>query len=178
MKSNTLFLVFVLMIVLSSLVSAEGFGGTIILRDGNTIEFLYLGNLERVADRFIRGVYKGASVKYPFETFKEIHFAEKNKDYRDPFYDGTTGDILVVLPGGDRLTISKAHIDGQLSFVFQDPITGKLTSNRKSCGRSIFAILIGEEKGSIKYNPRTGDYFPWTFNYDPYTGDRLIWTEE
>ena len=155
----------------------SGFSGTIYFRDGNSVDFNYLGRQNIIAKTLVRGQIGTRYVEFPFEELKEIYFSNKNARY-----DGSPGsDLMVINQEGERLTLTNCivwggfNISGHIAYVYNEPGTEALKLTIVSINQNISRIIIGDDTGDMKLNPKTGEYFPAIFIYDPFTGDKLIW---
>jgi len=173
-------LLFILVILLPKISNSQDrlkvFSGSIYFRDGTSVSFNYLGNLKYVVKTAVRGKVGAQNVEFPFEELKEIHFANKNARY-----DGSPGsDLTIINEEEERFTLTNCvvwggfSISGYIAYVYNDPATKTLKVTYASICNNISLIVIGEV-GDMKFNPKTGEYFPAMYIYDPFTGEKLIW---
>jgi len=160
--------------------NTEGFNGTVVMRDGNQIPFLWLGFLDKPFTICITGSLYGAIVNYNFKDLDEIQFENVNGGIYD---EGRRGMIYAIKNCKTAIleqavvqwtTSDSYYTRDKIYFVFRDAVTGKIMEGSARPGDQIRSIVIGEQRGSAKQNPSTKEFFPWSFNYDPYTGELLV----
>ncbi len=154
--------------------------GTISFRSGEVINYEYLGSVNNIKTFGVRGNLGSQFVTYNLSELSEVIFINPNADYRRNF-----SDIIIVNKNGKRYTLTDAyfyilHKDGptahsQIVYVFRDPVTNNLKTAPANIRNNVYSITIGNNIGKMRFNPKSGEYFPSTFIYDPYTGDKLVW---
>ena len=156
---------------------AEGFDGTICLRTGKCIDFKHFGKIDDVRGQVIEGYLDGQKVTIDVSDLSEVIFSRTYPQSRQ---------IIVVNKEGERFTMERAWNCsvqrgkkvgcGGASYVYQDRITGKLSSSF-AVSKDILSFSIGHS-GAVKRNTRTGEFFPSIYNYDPFTGEELEWADK
>lgn len=174
---------FFVLFSLSQLVS-QGFSGTIYLRDGSAISFSHLGDLNSVENAHVAGKMGPHSLNYRLEELKEIIFVDKTK-----YYSRISGEIasaIIINKDGEQFTLDDCTFYGNwrnqssagyIYFVTIDPITKQLKRNTLAIRNNVYRVVVGEDIGNIKLNPKTSQFFPPYYNFDPYTGQKLIWAK-
>ena len=79
----------------------EAFKGRIFLRDGNSAEFLYLGESGKVFEHRVKGKLQGHAVSYPLTQLAAVVFADPLKSYSDK----GCGDLVIENREGKRFTL-------------------------------------------------------------------------
>ena len=159
-----------------------GFEGRFLYRNGNIVEFSYLGTTQGPQNCRISGEYKGQKVSYYLDELKSVHFLEQGRRYS---YDtdrvdrrSEKGDIEIVGNTGERALLRNAYISTSreywLNYVYNDPISGTRKQTHLRIAE-ILGIEIGSQTGTLKYNPKDKRYYPPYYIYDPYDGSKLVW---
>ena len=180
----------ILILTTLCLANTEGYNGIVVMRDGNQIPFLWLGSLSGPQTYLINGNLYGAFVSYDFKDLGEIQFEnieggicwEKADNFNFKAGVNRRG-MIYAIKNGNTSILEKAlvaYAPGEdsgrsvIRFVFRDAVTGKIMEGSARAGDQIRSIVIGEQRGSVKQNPSTKEFYPWSFNYDPYTGELLV----
>jgi len=159
---------------------AEGFSGTIYFRNGESVFFDHIGDTVRIYKTEIDGKFGAKTVKYRFEDFKEVIFADKNCSYNGVYSNNPTseGTIIVINRQGERFTLTNCEVEvgglSRVTYTYNDPITKSLRVSSAEI-QEISHVIIGEDMGDMKYNPKTKEYFPAMYIFDPFTGEKLVW---
>lgn len=153
----------------------EGFKGTIFFRNGDSVEFDHVGDLNRVQEAKIYGKLGSQVVNYLLNDLKQIVFSNPEEYYQ------RNGTVIIINKQGERFTISESSFyapnGGGINYVYQDPVTKGLKETEAQVWKNISHIAIGEKSGDIKRNSKTGEYFPAMYLYDPFTGEKLEWAK-
>lgn len=159
-----------------------GFEGRFLYRNGNTVDFSYLGTTQGPGNCRVSGEYNGQNVSYYLDELKSVHFLEQGRRYSYKTYRvdrrSEKADVEIVGNTGERALLRNAYISSSreygLDYVYNDPISGtrKQTYLRIE---DILAIEVGSQAGTLKYNPKDKRYYPPYYIYDPYDGSKLVW---
>jgi hypothetical protein len=162
---------------------AQHFGGTIVFRNGDKVEFTHLGATNNARQYYLVGKLGAKAVKFDLGELKEVALAENNRHYGPLAGDG--GTVIILNKDEERFTLTEAGFLAEgfvgvppLEYTYFDVVTKKQRTSRAVLRDNVMSISIGRNVGNIKLNSKTGEYFPPLFVFDPFTGDRLVWAEE
>lgn len=170
--SALLVLLTVCLLLSNSYAEQPSFFATIHKSDGTKIEIIEF--LE--PDPGMEGTYNGQRLHIPFSKIRKAEVIGKlicNSQCYAKYR--ITNDI------GEEFIIEDANISShggkKCCAIFYNefnPITREVAKKVFRVPRNMTMITIGDQKNTMKYNPRTGKFYPSNFEFDPITGEELI----
>jgi len=164
-----LFLIVLCVLIVSVPLSAETWmKGVIIRMDGKIlVPEAIRGDTE------LWGKFQDTKLRIRFDKLLVITFLKHN-----PMF---TSDIEVINLKERAFIIKDTSLvntwnkyGGVVTYQFYDPINDKIIE-RTIARKKILQIILDYDRGDLKQNPKTGRYYPVSFNVDPVTGEKLIW---
>lgn len=148
--------------------------GVITFTDGNSVEFAQLSNDGKPTTCRFSGKLNGPMVGVQCKDVSQIVFNDKDADYSSQ----NTGSITVINNDKKSFNVENAyffgtHTSGKINYVTINPITGKVSYAYESIRNNIRFIAITSSTSIFKCNPKTGKYYPVSYNFDPMTSVKL-----
>ncbi len=153
-----------------SMASSDYTSGTILTKTGDAVR---ASRFER--DQKVRGIYKGREITASLASLKSLEVMDRDKEGFKLKVENSDGKQLILSSG----TVSSKYRNtaGAVYFWVINPITNKEEKGNKRILSEIKSIIFGKDKGQLKFNPKTNQFFPSDYLYDPFTGEKLIWRD-
>ncbi len=133
--------------------------GTLVDQKGNVTKITRI-----VASGYIKGRYQGKDVEITFPHLKRLE-------------NLGNGFWRVTNTKGKQFNVENAEVythNKRIYYRYFSEI--EMKEARQAISYADVRILsFDSELGRLKFNPRTGQYFPPDYIYDPFTGEELTW---
>jgi len=120
------------------------------------------------------GNLKGQRVSLPFTELKSLQVIGPDNQYSIIKVQSRKNETSFIL---NESYIDHGNRRGNLLYSFINPVTGNQEGSWINV-KDIKSIILRDDFGPLKYNPKTEMFFPQDYVYDPYTGEKLIWGKE